>query len=59
MVQVHNGKVVRLNDEKRIFFGDFLKSNPVKTIDIKYEPHNDRIVRMLSPTYLFMLVELF
>ncbi len=41
MVQVYNGKVEDRNDERRTFFEEFLKSNPKKTVNTNFEPHND------------------
>lgn len=41
MIQVYNGKIEDLNDERKTFFEDFLKSQPKKTIETKFKTEND------------------
>ena len=53
MIQVHNGKVEGTNDERRIFFEDFLKLQPDKTIETKFETDNNS---QNNRSYLFLYV---
>lgn len=53
MIQVHKEKVEGTNDERRTFFEDFLKLQPEKTVETKFNTDNNS---QNNKSYVFLYV---